>query len=174
MGETSVGEARKRALGAVGETCVIPGHDHTATVTAGAYTCEGTGNRTLAAARALIAYGRCGLARTSFSEVELARWGERLDWEAGVLGRGPLLVALPVSVGWPALDVAQGISELLGLRDPRWGDKPFVFAREFAMAWCELSTDAVKDGTRRLEERGVIERVGKTGRAILWELARWR
>lgn len=165
-------ERRARALGAIGErfSCVIPGHEHEAEMRFGSYLCPERGSMTLASVRALIAYRRVGVARDVFSMVELARWGERLDHEAGLLGRG----GWPLDVGEaPAatLKVAAGVGLLLGLRDPRWPmPEPFCFAREFAMAWCGISSDVARAGVSDLKRRGVIAPAGRSGRAILWSV----
>lgn len=177
--------ARIRALGIEGRLlrrfpCVLPGHDHDARVhptDAGywQYTCRGEPNGFgLAEVRARLAYG----AARRISDLEAARWRERLDHEAGLLDRDP--VSLPVPDGAPrsAVRVAGGISLLVGLRDPdRWPeDEPFAFARTFAAAWCGIGPKAVRVGLAYLEAVGLIERAGAVETAgprraaILWRL----
>lgn len=64
--------------------------------------------------------------------------------------------------------VGEGMRLLLGLRDPRWDGKPYVFARAFAMAYCAVTDEQAKRGVRALKDCEIIERSGKSGRAILW------
>lgn len=60
---------------------------------------------------------------------------------------------------------------LIGLRDARWPQtEPFTFAREFAMAWCGVSRKVARNGVAELETLGLIERTGRTGLALLWQL----
>jgi hypothetical protein len=59
----------------------------------------------------------------------------------------------------------------VGLRDARFPlDEPFVFARNFAGAYCALSADKVRAALSWLERSGVIYRAGLNGRSILWKL----
>lgn len=172
--------ARVRSLGIAAPLlqqfrCVLPGHDHQARVhptgTAAGfwrYTCDGGGDGYgLAEVRAFLGYG----STRRISGTEAARWRERLDYEAGVLGRGPLRLLVPDCASSAARFVATGIGLLVGLRDPRWPQtEPFVFAREFAMAWCCVSSKVARNGIAELEGLGLIERAGRTGRALLWRL----
>lgn len=60
----------------------------------------------------------------------------------------------------------------VGLRDARFPlDEPFVFAYDFARAYCDLSGDRVRGGKDWLERARVIYRAGTTHRSILWKLA---
>jgi hypothetical protein len=63
--------------------------------------------------------------------------------------------------------------EFVGLRDKRFPlTEPFVFAYEFAQAYCGLSGDGVRGAKDWLERAGVIRRLDKKhGRSILWKLA---
>jgi hypothetical protein len=170
--------ARVRALGIdarLGRSfaCVIVGHDHSARVHLSPkgywqYRCHGaTAGYGLAEVRAFLAYGGV----RSISQVEAARWRELLDHEAGLLDREPLALLVPGNASRAAKRIASGIGLFLGLRDPCWPqDEPFLFAREFARAYCGVSDDVARRGVRELEDRGLIERAGKCGRAILWRL----
>lgn len=167
----SVGVARARALGATGPdqriTCLIPGHHHHAILRPASYRCDELGSMTLAHLRARIAYARRNIPTPAFSRLELARWGERLDHEAGILNRRPIPI---FNIDSP---VARGIELLLGLRDPqRWtAADPFTFARCFGMAWCDACDDYIKQGMRELRQRGLIRRVGNRGRVAIWAVA---
>jgi hypothetical protein len=179
--------ARLRALG-IGAPlfksfrCVIGGHDHKARVNftrvmgansshAGYWRyysdclAHGVG---LAEVRAFIAYGEV----RSLSPLECARWRERLDFEAGLLMPVPLVVELPEPCPESARIVAGWMRVFVGLRDARFAkQEPFVFAREFAPAYCGLSVDMVRAAMSWLQRAGVIRRAGTHGRAFLWKLA---
>jgi hypothetical protein len=163
-------------------SCVIPGHDDRARVNftkvtgTGSsqtgfwrYYCDGLAHGAgLAEARAFIAYG----GERPLSPTECARWHERLDFEAGLLMPIPLPVELPEPCPGAARTVAGWMRVFVGLRNARFPlDEPFVFAREFASAYCGLSTDMVRAAMSWLERAGVISRAGTHGLAILWRLA---
>jgi hypothetical protein len=127
-----------------------------------------SGEFNLAELRAYSAYGD----KRYLSRLEKARWLERLDWEAG--GHQPDAFETPLldDASSAAHAIVSGIGLFLTLRDERWAlEEPFVFAREFAKAWCGVTEDGARRGIRELEQLGVIERVGKSGRALLWRLA---
>jgi hypothetical protein len=177
-GERDETAARVQALGITSPlykafACVLSGHDHQARVnptTAGfwQYHCAGLGRGIgLAEVRAFVAYGR----ERHLSGVEAARWRERLDFEAQL--RSPVLldVRLPEPCPDAARIVAGRMRVFVGLRDARFPlNESFVFAREFAQAYCELSPDRVRDALSWLERAGVIYRTGLSGRSILWKL----
>jgi hypothetical protein len=179
--------ARLDALGVRAELfqafpCVIPGHEHKARVNFTTFTeasslrtgfwrwyCDGLSHGVgLAEVRAFIAYGE----ERSPSPTECARWRERLDLEAHLLTPVPLVVELPEACPEAARIVAGWMRVFVGLRATRFPlDEPFVFAREFASAYCGLSTDVVRTAMSWLERASVIKRVGLNGRSILWKLA---
>jgi len=112
----------------------------------------------LAEVRAFAAYGRV---RHGLSPVQIARWRERLDYEAGLLVPRPVsaLELLPPDAPDALRRVAAGWALLVGLRDMgRWGDEPFTFAREFVMAYCEVTDRQAGHSVRRLERLGVMRR----------------
>jgi hypothetical protein len=118
---------------------------------------------------AYIAYGD---AHRHVSNLEAARWRERLDFDAGLRFPVPLDVRLPEPCPAPARIVAGKMRLLVGLRDAHFLlGEPFVFASEFAQAYCDLSPDRVRAGKSWLERARVIHRVGKHGRSTLWQLA---
>jgi hypothetical protein len=154
--------------------CVLNGHEHLARVHPTRcgfwqYRCEGLPRSVgLAEVRAMIAYGQ----ERRISRLEAARWGERLDYEAAVRWPIPLDVRLPEQCPEPALIVATWMRIFVGLRDTRFPpSEPFVFAREFAQAYCLLSPDRVRSAKDWLQRAGVVHRVGRHGRAALWRLA---
>jgi hypothetical protein len=170
--------ARLRALGIESPlfkpfACVLPGHDHQARVhptTAGfwQYHCDGLNRGVgLGELRAFVAYGH----ERRLSNLEAARWRERLDFEAHMRHPVPLAVELPEPCPEAARIVAGKMRVFVGLRDARFPlDEAFVFAREFAKAYCDLSDDKVRDALSWLERAGVLYRDGKHGRAIRWKL----
>lgn len=172
--------ARARALGIDAQpgcsfACVIAGHDHSARLHPTAkgfwqYRCDGAAaGYGLSEVRAFLGYGRV----RKISKVEAARWGERLDHEAGLLDREPVRLLVPRGASSAAKLIAASVGLFVGLRNPRWPqDEPFPFARDFARAYCGVSDDIARRGVRGLEANGLIERVGKCGRAILWRLSR--
>lgn len=172
--------ARLRALGRHIEphkpfACVFDWHDHDARVystTSGFwhYSCDGLPHGIgLGEVRAMLAYG----SERRISNLEAARWRERLDFEAGLRFPGPLAVELPEPHPAAAGKAAGGMSLFVGLRDPRFFPlgEPFVFAYDFAQAYCGLTGDQVRSAKEWLERHEVIYRVAKHGRAILWKLA---
>lgn len=170
--------ARLRALGIESPLfksflCVLPEHAHQARVhptTAGfwQYHCDGLDRGIgLGEVRACIAYG-CEHHPT---RLEAARWRERLDFEAQLHYPVPLDVRLPEPCPEPASIMAGKMRVFVGLRDARFPlDEPFVFARKFACAYCDLSADTVRAALSWLERAGVIYRAGLNGRSILWKL----
>jgi hypothetical protein len=101
--------------------------------------------------------------------VELARWKERLDFEAGVVKPREVSIDLPSPASSAVQAVAEGWRLLVGLRDARWGhDQPFTFGRAFVRAWCGVSDEQARRAVRVLEDAGVLVRVGRHGRLILW------
>lgn len=172
--------ARARALGIdarLGSSfaCVIAGHEHSARLhptTKGfwQYRCHGAdASYGLAEVRAFLAYGEV----RKISNTEAVRWRELLDHEAGLLDRKPVELLVPRNASSAAKKIAAGVGLFLGLRDPSWPqDEPFPFARPFAPAYCGVTDDIARRGVRELEALGLIERVGKCGRAILWRLSR--
>jgi len=119
--------------------------------------------------------------RDNLSAVELSRWRERLDHEAGLLDQRPLVLELPGSAPESARVVAEAIGRLTGLRDSRWRGEPFVFVGwgkdknggkviGFGAAYAGVNPETVYDGLRQLKKLGVIEHAGKSGSARLWRL----
>lgn len=107
------------------------------------------------------------------------RWGELLDYSAGVLEPTPVEVAAPETCGGTVARVAHHIALYVGLRDAGGGygtGEPFTFAREFAMDYCGVSNTGARRAMGTLEKHGSIERTGDTvevwggHRAILWRL----
>lgn len=178
VGDRDETAARLRALGIESPlyksfACVLPGHDHQARVhptTAGfwQYHCDGLDRGIgLGELRAYIAYGQ----ERHLSNLEAARWRERLDFEAHLHYPVPLAVELPEPCPEAARIVAGKMRVFVGLRDARFPlDEAFVFAREFAKAYCNLGDDKVRAALSWLERAGVIYRVGTNGRSILWKL----
>jgi hypothetical protein len=169
--------ARVRALGidaplGCSFACILLGHDHAARLHPATgfwrYRCYGAAEGFgVAEVRAYLAYD--GIRR--ISPVEAVRWRERLDHEAGLLDRDPVGLLVPKDAPSAAKRIASGIGLLVGLRSPRWPqDEPFPFARDFARAYCGVSDDVARRGVRALEALGLIERAGRSGRAILWRL----
>ncbi len=175
--------ARSRALGITAPlmdefACILPGHSDTArlrwsnTGRFWQYVCPAGVQHGLAEIRAFVSYGEV----RQLKKVEIVRWRERLDYEAGL--RMPRLVDvdLPDHCSDTTRKVAEGIRLLLALRsDTRpgesWDGKPFVFAREFAMAWCSLTSDQAREGVRALKRAGVIELVSeqsRPGKPVWW------
>jgi len=161
--------------------CRLNGHDHLASLRpseAGdylSYRCaDGGWEGGLAEVRAHLAYGEA----RHLSAVECARWDDLLDFEGGV--RRPIVFAgeLPDGIGKSARVALESIWLLVGMRELPSGDEPrrfalaepFVFARDFAVAYTGLSDEAVRYAIEWLEAARVIYRVGKNGHAILWKL----
>jgi hypothetical protein len=117
----------------------------------------------LAEVLANLAYGR---AKTR-SRVELARCHERLRYLAGLLLPRPT-PELPASLSPTARRVGEGFRLLAGLRDEQWGDDPFTFAREFVMAYCDVTNEQARRGVEGLERAGLMIGAGWNGRARLW------
>jgi hypothetical protein len=149
--------------------CVIPDHEHLARLSPTTrgywqYECDGLDHSVgLGEVRAFLAYG----VTRRVSDIEAARWRELLDFEAGLL-QPRELSALPDRLSPTAMRVGEGIRLFLGLRDDRWAQDPFVFARDFAVAYCAITDEQAKRGVQQLEAAEVIERAGTNGRAIKW------
>lgn len=177
----SIDETARRAI-ALGITvspgdpepfpCVIPGHNHTARLhwNRGTrhwqYRCEEPGKVFgLADVRASIGYCQ----PRWLSGVEAARWRERLDHDAGLLDPRPVPFTIPSGLSAGGLAVAEGWRLLVGLRDQRFGDSPFVFARKFVAAWCGVSEQQARDGVEEIKRHALLVAVpGQSGRAKLW------
>ncbi|MGI8439857.1 MAG: hypothetical protein ACR2NV_06620 [Thermoleophilaceae bacterium] len=114
---------------------------------------------------------RCGDHDDALGDTEVARWGELLDYRAKL--RAPRIVTheLPQEVAAAATAVARGVLLLLALRDDRWGEQGFTFARRFAAAWCDIGEDGARRGLRELREAGWLVFDGMQGRAYRWCLA---
>jgi hypothetical protein len=121
-------------------------------------------SRGLAEVRAELGYRR----RVPLSGTQLARWRERLLFEADLLSPTRSLIELPEHSSESLRCVARGWQLLVGLRHERWEDDPFTFARSFVVAWCGVSDEQAKSGVRELERLGCMRRVGVLNRCILW------
>jgi len=152
--------------------CALPGHDdHLARVcpTSGGfwqYNCEGQAvGFGLAELRAFQGYGEV----RHISNVEAARWRERLQYEAGLLlDRGPAPIPLPERCSEATRRVGEAWRLLVGLRDPMWGAEPFTYAREFVAAYAGVTEEQARRAVDELEEFGSIIRTGeKNGLALL-------
>jgi hypothetical protein len=109
------------------------------------------------------------------SDVEAARWHDRLEYEAGL--RKPLSApfALSPDRSEPLRKVARALWLLVTLRDERWDGQPFFFTRRFVMASAGVTSDQARRCVRQLEELGVLKRVGRRRmaggyEAIVWQL----
>lgn len=157
--------------------CVLPEHDHPAKLHFNSrgfwqYRCPGlTQSVGLGEVCAFLAYGR----PRHLSNLEAARWHERLSREAGLRFEVPLDVRLPEPCPDAARIVADRMRLLVGLRDACFPlTEPFPFASDFAQAYCDLSADEVRGAKSWLERAGVVYRVGEPAprrRPILWKLA---
>ena len=155
--------------------CVLPHHDHFARIQFTKpgkywmYYCDGPSTGLgLGEVRAMVAYGE----DREISPLEAARWRELLDFEVRLREPVALAVDLPEECPDNARRVASQMRLFVGLRDVRFPlDEAFVFASDFAQAYCSLSEHEVRSGKGWLERAGVIRRVGKNGLAILWRLA---
>jgi len=166
--------ARVKALGIdtpLGEEfdCILPGHADRARVHSTSrkfwrYQCADT-SLGLAEVRACVGYGTV----KRISSLEAARWRERLDHEAGLLEPRTVTLELPDAMSNSTRRVAVGLRLYLGLRDKRWGDQPFTWAREFVMAYCEVTDQQAREAVFRLRRADVLRPTGeKRGRAILY------
>lgn len=161
--------------------CILPGHDdHNAELYRVRpngyfrYRCTGAWTGGLADVRASVAYGEARTVR----DVEAARWRDRLEFEAGIRTAQNIPIELPADVSASARTVAGGISLFLGLRDPRWGEQPFMFTRGFATAYCGVSEGFARRGLEELRKLEAIVVVGEAAlggvrRAYLWRLPVW-
>ena len=168
-------------MGGLGEEfdCVVPGHVDRATLyTSGRgywrYRC-GEWSAGLAEVRASLAYGRARRVDDADPEArlgrtEVARWSERLDYDAGLVVPRAVDHELPGEVSSTALAVAEGVLLLLALRDERWAGQGFTFSRGFAMAWCGVSEHAARQGIEELRGSGFLAVDGMQGRALLYRL----
>jgi hypothetical protein len=98
----------------------------------------------LASIRAYRGYGK---RLPGLKGVELARWRERLDYEAGLTRCRLAPIELPEQASAIAHRMADGCRLLVGLRDDRWNTEEFTLARNFSKAWCAL-TDAEAQAAR--------------------------
>lgn len=175
-------ERSERRLAALGLSssfdpfpCRLPRHDHAATLHPGPdgryllYRCaDGEWSGGLAEVRASIAYGEARHLRSN----EAARWGDRLDFDAGIRKPIPFAGELPEGLGDSARIVLEHLRLLVGLRERLDLSVPFVFARPFGVAYTGLSGEkAIQLSLEELERRQLIKRVGKGKYAILWKLA---
>jgi hypothetical protein len=171
--------ARARALGIEVPLykrfpCILADHDHDAQLhptTAGywQYRCEGlTRGVGLAEVRAFIGHG----VERYISPLGAAHWRERLDFEAHLRWPIALDAQLPDDCPEPAAVLAARMREFVGLRDPRFPlAEPFIFAHDFAQAYCDLTADRVRSAKDFLQRARVTYRAGRHGRSIRWKLA---
>jgi hypothetical protein len=162
-----------------GDTCVFRGHEHPAHLfydgSHWSYWCPARDERlSLADVRAIDAYASVPGNRDRPEEiprpgrVEVSRWAERLDHEAGLVERGSLRLVLPDDLSATAKQVAGNLELLLALRGIEWRDRDrFTFARRFCAAWCGLSEDRARAGIEELRQRRLIIRDGKARRGTL-------
>ena len=56
------------------------------------------------------------------------------------------------SITWNDISTIQpeGWRLLIGLRDPRWGNDPYTFARQFVMPWCGVTNEQARRGGGRV------------------------
>lgn len=158
--------ARVKALGVtapLGEEfdCVLPGHKGRARVHSTSkkfwrYQCADT-SLGLAEVRACVGYGSV----KRISSVEAARWRERLDYEAGLREPRTINLGPPEGLSSATSRVAGGLRLYLGLRDERWGDQPFTWAREFVMAWCGVSDQQAREAVWQLRQANVLVPTGE-------------
>jgi hypothetical protein len=141
-----------------------------------AYRCDRLGRAIgLAEVRAHIAFN----ADARPTPVQLVRWGERLDYEAGLLDLLPLDVRLPMPTPKCAAILSDYMQLLVGLRRGRGEDflldEPFVFTGRFAEAYSSLSADQIREGKAWLRDSDVIYRVDEAERKhrtpIRWKFA---
>lgn len=181
-----MGDKNTARLGTLGITaqpyepfgCVIPGHDHQATVSPGGrYKCaDQRGTHALASILGKIRYGR----DRHIGRYEEARWGELMDHLAGLVVPAHVPIDIPDAPP-EAAALAPALLRLVGLRT-KWAlSHPFTFSRGwqpedgplepgFGSAYSGLSPDAIRRGLRCLEkDLEWIERVGQ-GRPIQWRL----
>jgi hypothetical protein len=106
------------------------------------------------------------------SPVELARWLELLDFEAGLLEPRPVALLMPADLSPRARAVADGIRLLLGLRDESiWYTSTFTFGRRFCCARCGLSGEDARRAIEELRNRKVIVAMKKAhGGALEYRL----
>jgi hypothetical protein len=149
-------------------SCVLPGHDDAARVHSTSrafwhYEC-GDVSLGLAEVRACVAYG----AVKRVSRVEAARWRERLDYDAGLLAARDVGLPLPDVAADSTLKVGERLRLFLGLRDERWAGQPFTWARNFVMAYCDVTDSQAREAVWQLRQAGALTQAGKSGRAILY------
>ena len=177
--------ARARSLGIDAElgypfACKLPGHDDHEAVLYPApeghwrYRCE-AGTRSMAELRASLGYGRPMRTsdpdeRARLGEVVVSRWLERLDWEAGLRELRPVPHELPADLSPAGVAVAGGVLLLLALRAERWDGQAFTFSRPHAMAWCDLSEHAARQGLDELRSAGFLVIQGRQRLAYLYRL----
>jgi hypothetical protein len=91
--------------------------------------------------------------------IEVSRWAELLDYEAGLREPVSVPVIIPAGITAAARLVAEDIRLLLGLRESeKWGTEPFVYSRRFAQARTGLTEGVVRGAIQELLRRGVIVR----------------
>jgi hypothetical protein len=171
--------------------CVLPGHDHQ---DAHLYFQPGAGwlywcapcdhPFSLAQVRAVVAYADLPHGQGRDREdgpwlnvrlpgrVEVSRWLEYLDYEAGLLRPHPVPIHLPPDLSATAKRVANEIELLLGLRsEERWQDQDeFTFARRLCRARTDLSDSRARAGMSELRTRRVVVPIGRAGRATKYRL----
>jgi hypothetical protein len=111
----------------------------------------------LASIRAYRGYGK---RLPGLKGVELARWRERLDYEAGLTRCRLAPIELPEQASAIAHRMADGCRLLVGLRDDRWNTEEFTLARNFSKAWCALTDAEAQAARAELESYRVLRRVG--------------
>ena len=162
--------------------CVLPGHAHTSHLHPGKvgwlYWCAACDKSfSLAQVRAIIAYQDVPYGDNRDENlapawqrirppgrVEVSRWAELLDFEAGLLIPREVDLQLPLDLSPTARHVAAAIRLLLGLRSERWTDRDkFTFSRRMCRARCGLSDGRARAALTELRERGVLSRSGGLG-----------
>jgi hypothetical protein len=155
--------------------CVIPGHDHRAALVPDGnkhwnYLCPEAGAFGLAEVRAILGWASARRddradARRDIrrpGKVELSRWAELLDFEAGLAEpREEIPVTFPPDLSPSARAAASALSLFLRLRDSTiWGEQDFTFSRTFCRARTGLSEGQAKQAIQELVARRVIVRTG--------------
>ncbi len=93
-------------------------------------------------------------------EIEVSRWGDRLDYDTGLRPEPQSWPVVPEDLSANGKAVARGIGLVLGLRPELWDEK-FTFARCFCRAYCGLTDHQARAGTTELRRRGVITLIGQ-------------
>lgn len=106
-------------------------------------------------------------------KVEVSRWAELLDYEAGLLQPEDVDLWVPPDLSPTATVVASDIRLLLALRSEKWKDRSkFTYSRRMCRARCRLSDSRARAAFFELRERGVIVSTGKAGRALVYRLGK--